>query len=193
MGDISLKVSNIIWNKADKKEYQYIDLSSVSRENNTILNTQIITQENAPSRARQIIKKDDVLFATTRPTLSRYCIINDEFNNEICSTGFCVFRAKKEEVLPKWIFYCVSTQMCLEFLENNQEGTSYPSISDRVFKSFQIPIPSLETQEKIVSILDKFHTLTSDLQSGIPAEIEARKKQYAYYRNKLLTFKKLEI
>ncbi len=59
----------------------------------------------------------------------------------------------------------------------------------KAFKQFQIPIPPLATQEKIVSILDKFHALTADLTSGIPAEIEARKKQYEYYRNKLLTFK----
>lgn len=189
LGEITLKVSNIIWSKADKKEYRYIDLSSVSRDIKQILTTTPITRENAPSRAKQIVFKNDVLFATTRPTLSRYCVVDDKFDNEICSTGFCVLRAKKENVLPKWIFYCISTQICLEFLENNQEGTSYPSISDRMFKTFQIPIPPLATQEKIVSILDKFHALTTDLTSGIPAELEARKKQYEYYRNKLLTFK----
>ncbi|WP_034321346.1 restriction endonuclease subunit S [Helicobacter trogontum] len=189
LDEITLKVSNIIWSKADKKEYRYIDLSSVSRDIKQILTTTPITRENAPSRAKQIVFKNDVLFATTRPTLSRYCVVDDKFDNEICSTGFCVLRAKKENVLPKWIFYCISTQICLEFLENNQEGTSYPSISDRMFKTFQIPIPPLATQEKIVSILDKFHALTTDLTSGIPAELEARKKQYEYYRNKLLTFK----
>lgn len=52
-----------------------------------------------------------------------------------------------------------------------------------------IPIPSLEEQEKIASILDRFETLTTDITAGLPAEIEARRKQYEYYRDKLLTFK----
>ena len=53
-----------------------------------------------------------------------------------------------------------------------------------------IPIPSLEEQEKIASILDRFDALTTDITAGLPAEIEARRKQYEYYRDKLLTFKK---
>ncbi|OOQ37956.1 restriction endonuclease subunit S [Helicobacter pylori] len=54
-----------------------------------------------------------------------------------------------------------------------------------------IPIPPLEIQQEIVKILDQFLALTTDLLAGIPAEIEARKKQYEYYREKLLTFKPL--
>ena len=53
-----------------------------------------------------------------------------------------------------------------------------------------IPIPSLEEQERIATILDKFYSLTTDITAGLPAEIEARRKQYEYYRDKLLTFKK---
>ena len=54
-----------------------------------------------------------------------------------------------------------------------------------------IPVPSLAEQEYIVSILDKFDALVNDISAGLPAEIEARRKQYEYYRNKLLTFKKI--
>ena len=53
-----------------------------------------------------------------------------------------------------------------------------------------IPLPSLEEQQRIVDILDRFETLTTDLQSGIPAEIAARRQQYEYYREQLLTFKR---
>ena len=56
----------------------------------------------------------------------------------------------------------------------------------------KIPVPSIQEQERIISILDKFDTLTNDLSQGLPAEIEKRKQQYEYYRDKLLTFKRKE-
>ena len=54
----------------------------------------------------------------------------------------------------------------------------------------RIPIPALDEQARIVHILDRFEALTTDIAHGLPAEIEARRKQYEYYRDKLLTFKK---
>ncbi len=66
-----------------------------------------------------------------------------------------------------------------------------PKINQENLKKITIPIPPLEIQQEIVKILDQFSTLTTDLQAGIPAEIKARKKQYEYYREKLLTFKPL--
>ncbi len=66
-----------------------------------------------------------------------------------------------------------------------------PRINQENLKKITIPIPPLEIQQEIVKILDQFSILTTDLLAGIPAEIEARKKQYQYYREKLLTFKLL--
>ena len=75
-------------------------------------------------------------------------------------------------------------------MEENQSGSAYPAISDVKVKEFQIPIPPLEEQERIVAILDKFDTLTNSITEGLPKEIELRKKQYEYYRDMLLTFPK---
>ena len=58
--------------------------------------------------------------------------------------------------------------------------------------SIEIPIPSLETQQKVVDILDRFDALTTSLTDGLPAEIEARRQQYEYYRDKLLNFPRKE-
>ncbi|EPH6190466.1 restriction endonuclease subunit S [Campylobacter upsaliensis] len=63
-----------------------------------------------------------------------------------------------------------------------------PKINQQNLKTIQIPLPPLAVQNEIVELLDKFDTLTNDLTSGIPAEIEARKKQYEYYRERLLSF-----
>lgn len=56
------------------------------------------------------------------------------------------------------------------------------------YSKIKIPFPSLETQQKIVKILDNFETLVNDIKQGLPKEIELRQKQYEYYRKKLLTF-----
>lgn len=70
-------------------------------------------------------------------------------------------------------------------------GGAQPNLSSEKLKNTMIPIPSLEEQERIVAILDRFDKLCNDISQGLPAEIEARKKQYEYYRDKLLTFKEL--
>lgn len=67
---------------------------------------------------------------------------------------------------------------------------SMPKLTQAQLKSILIPIPPLSEQQRIVSILDRFEALTTDLQKGLPAEIAARRKQYEYYREKLLTFKR---
>ena len=77
-------------------------------------------------------------------------------------------------------------------LNKYARGGGQPLITGKQLKDLVIPVPSLEIQEKIVNILDKFDKLTNDISEGLPAEIEARQKQYEYYRNKLLSFKELK-
>ena len=69
---------------------------------------------------------------------------------------------------------------------------SMPQISLDVTEKYKIPILTIEEQEMIVKILDKFEKLCNDISEGLPAEIDARKQQYEYYRDKLLTFKELK-
>jgi len=188
LGEVCNKVSTIKWKNNQDKEYKYIDLSSLNRNNNTIEDAMVITNDNAPSRAQQIVKKDDVLFGTTRPTLRRYCIIPNEYDNQICSTGYCVLRADTNIIIPQYLFFMLTTNSFYNYVEEKQSGASYPSISDTLIKKYIIPVPPLEEQERIVAILDKFDSLVNDISEGLPAELTARRQQYEYYRNKLLTF-----
>ena len=70
------------------------------------------------------------------------------------------------------------------------QGMGNPKLMSNQVENIDVPIPPLSEQQRIVDILDRFEALTTDLQSGLPAEIEARRKQYEYYREKLLTFKR---
>jgi len=186
--DVVLPTSNIKWKDTDRI-YRYIDLTSVSIETKKIAETTEITANNAPSRAQKLVEKNDVIFATTRPSQQRYCLIDNEYSGEVASTGYCVLRAKKDEVLPKWILYCIASNDFKIYVEENQSGSAYPAISDTKVKDFIIPIPPLKVQAEIVRILDTFTALTAELT----AELTDRKKQYNYYRDRLLSFEKGEV
>ena len=97
--------------------------------------------------------------------------------------GLKILLPKSNKYLPKYLYYA--------FLNANVESHGY-SRHWAYAKKISIPVPSLEVQEKIVSILDRFDTLVNDLKSGLPAEIALRRKQYEYYRDKLLTFEPSE-
>ena len=93
----------------------------------------------------------------------------------------------KEIVIPKYLYYYLS-KLNLEKL-NTAGGV--PSLTQTVLNKILIPLPSLEEQQRIVDILDRFDKLCNDISEGLPAEIEARQKQYEYFREKLLSFKKI--
>lgn len=94
-------------------------------------------------------------------------------------------------IIPNNTSY-LNTKYLYYVLQNQQYDvpkTGIPQLTSPMVKKVSIPIPPLEEQQRIVSILDRFDKLCNDLTEGLPAEIEARKKQYEYYRDKLLTFK----
>src|SRR3990167_198837 len=195
LSEITLRTNNIKW-RDTTDSYRYIDLTSVDIGTKKIIETSVVTSNNAPSRAQKLIEKDDVIFATTRPTQMRYCLIDEEYDGEVASTGYCVLRAKKEVILPKWILHLISSSEFKGYLEENQSGSAYPAISDAKLKEFKIPLPcpdnpqkSLEIQTEIVRILDTFSAMTAELT----AELSTRKKQYNYYRDQLLSFKDGEV
>ena len=194
LSEVTLPTSNIKWRDAGRI-YRYIDLTSVNIETKSITETSEIQASNAPSRAQKLVEKEDVIFATTRPAQQRYCLIGDAYSGEVASTGYCVLRAKRDEVLPKWILHWIASSDFKTYVEENQSGSAYPAISDAKVKDFKIPIPcpdnpkkSLEIQAEIVRILDSFTELTAKLTAELRAELTARKKQYNYYRDKLLGF-----
>ena len=72
-----------------------------------------------------------------------------------------------------------------------KKGAGVPHVRVKEFESYNVPIPPLAEQARIVAILDKFDALVNDLTSGLPAEIAARRQQHEHYRDRLLTFKEV--
>ena len=185
LGEVCLKTENVRWTAlSPETEFQYIDLASVSVLHRQIEDTQVITSETAPSRAQQIVRTDDVLFGATRPTLNRLCVVPPQYDGQICSTGFCILRANRTVLLPRFLFHCLQEPLFQRHVVSNQQGTIYPMISNKRVREFLIPLPPLTVQEQIVEILDKFTALIEALET----ERTLRTRQYAYYRNKLLRF-----
>ena len=95
------------------------------------------------------------------------------------------------EVMPKYYFHYMKAKF-LPYIQKTMFQGSVASIRRPMLNAFPVPVPSLDVQNRIADVLDNFEKICSDLNIGLPAEIEARQKQYEYYRNKLLTFKEIE-
>ena len=96
------------------------------------------------------------------------------------------------DVKSKYNLNYVYYQLVNANLHKLAKGGGQPLVTAGQIKQVEIPIPSSDKQAQIVGILDHFDTLCNDLSAGLPAEIEARQKQYEYYRDKLLSFKELQ-
>ncbi|GAA6998994.1 hypothetical protein ID0109_16250 [Helicobacter pylori] len=106
--------------------------------------------------------------------------------NEIWS-----YSSKTNQMLVKFLYYYLSNNQYYFQKLAQSSSVKLPQLCVSDTDEYEVPVPPLEIQQEIVKILDQFSILTTDLLAGIPAEIEARKKQYEYYREKLLSFKPL--
>ncbi|KNE03247.1 restriction endonuclease subunit S [Helicobacter pylori] len=111
-------------------------------------------------------------------------------NQKFWANDVCFSVIPKETLINRYLYYVLTNMQNYLYSISNRSAIPY-SISSNNIMQITIPIPPLEIQQEIVKILDQFSALTTDLLAGIPAEIKARKKQYEYYREKLLTFKPL--
>lgn len=100
-----------------------------------------------------------------------------------------VARVRAKSVNQIYLFHNIAHRFS-GYVDKKKTGGAIPHVSMKDIQNFSIPVPSLQEQERIATILDRFESLTTSLQSGLPAEIAARRQQYEHYRDKLLTFKR---
>lgn len=131
----------------------------------------------------------DLIIACTSENVEDVCKTVAWLGKEDIVTGghACVFSHHEN---PKYIAYLLQTENFFQQKKKYARGVKVIDIKVADLQKITLPIPSLEEQHRIVSILDRFESLTTSLQSGLPAEIVARRQQYEHYRDKLLTFKR---
>ncbi len=133
--------------------FEYVDVSSVSRESLKIESTTRCLGKEAPSRARKAVQAGDVIFATVRPTLRRIAIVPPELDNQICSTAFCVIRANPQFGDSGFLFFATARSDFVKQVSEGQRGVNYPAITDRQVLAGDIGLPPLPEQRAIAGVL----------------------------------------
>lgn len=129
---------------------------------------------------------NNTLFLSINGTIGNVAI----YRNERIALGKSVayFNIMTDKLNSKYLFYTLQSAKAQIYFKNSVTGGTIKNLGLKALREFQIQIPPLEEQERIVEILDRFDKLCNDLSEGLPAEIDARQKQYEYYRDKLLRF-----
>ncbi|WQZ31943.1 restriction endonuclease subunit S [Helicobacter pylori] len=158
------------------------------RENGRILKDSIQHITPKALKNKKLFPKNSIIISTTATIGEHALLIVDSLANQRFT-----FLSKKAncDIALNMKFFFYQCFLLGEWCKKNTNVSGFASVDMTAFKKYKFPIPPLEIQQEIVKILDQFSILTTDLLAGIPAEIEARKKQYEYYREKLLTFKPL--
>lgn len=142
-----------------------------------------ITEEGLESSSAKYIPANCIIVAMYGATVGRVGINKIPLTtNQACAN----IEVNEEIALYRYVFHCLSD--LYQYIKSLGKG-SQTNINVKVVRNIQIPIPPLSEQQRIVSILDKFDTLTASISEGLPKEIELRRKQYEYYRDRLLSFK----
>ncbi len=160
--------------------FYYVDISSVDNNTKQIIDFKEILGKDAPSRARQIICKDDVIVATTRPNLNAVAIVPPHLDNQICSTGFCVLRAKSD-LDTQYLFAFVQTKDFIESLSDLVKGALYPAVTDKQVREQMIPLPPLPTQQRLAARLNDQLATVERARLAAQAQLEEAKNLPAAY------------
>lgn len=190
--------TNVKWMKLG--EVSYIPKERTSSENISLYISVenmlkdkggIIKSNNKPKCGNTIkFNKEDILIGNIRPYLKKiwYADCNGGTNSDVV----LIRNNDPNVLLSRYMYYQLASDIFFNYNNSFAKGGKMPRGDKKKIMEYFFPIPPLETQQRIVSILDCFEQLCNNLTVGLPSEIEARQKQYEYYRDKLLTFKELK-
>lgn len=168
LGDLVEPVAT--WNPAlsvPDKIFDYIDLSAVDQETKLISGARQVSSHEAPSRARQIVAKGDVLVSTVRPNLNGVAQVPEQLDGATASTGFCVLRPRPDSLDGRYLFHWVRTPLFVVDMVNKATGASYPAVSDRIVCRSRLPLPPLPEQRRIAEKLDQAEALRAKRRAAL--------------------------
>lgn len=175
---------------------KYSDSGSYFFINGNNLNNGIITIDEKTKKVdeseyvkHKIAFTDNTILMSINGTIGKIAYYKNE--PVILGKSAAYFNVNSEKLNSKYLYYYLQSSDAHNFFTNRLTGSTILNLGLKALREFEIPIPPFQEQERIVDILDRFDTLCNDISTGLPAEIEARTKQYEYYRDKLLTFKEL--
>jgi type I restriction enzyme S subunit len=149
LDDISEKAETVNPIDSPNKEFLYLDITSIDNEQR-ITNPKRILGKNAPSRARQLVRTGDIIFSTVRTYLRNIAYVNEPYDGQIASTGFCVIRPYFP-INSKFIFFIIQTDDFVNPLTKLQRGTHYPAVRNSDVFAQMIPLAPISEQNRIVS------------------------------------------
>lgn len=148
-------------------EFYYIDIASIDRDEKRIVDASAIPRKDAPSRARQLVKANDVLVSTVRPNLNAVAIVPANLDGATASTGFTVLRPRVDRIDPGYLFHWVKTPQFVDQMVKQATGASYPAVSDKIVRNAELPLPAIAEQRRIAAILDKADALRAKRREAI--------------------------
>ena len=154
--------------------FRYLDVKAIDNSNNRIGVVPEVPSRNAPSRARRLVKKDDVLFCLVRPYLRNIALVPPAFDGEVASTAFCVLRATGA-ITSRFLFYQVLQDSFVDSVPTY--GNSPPAAREDEFLKLCIDLPPVSDQDRIVA---RIESLFATLDDGLDAlkRAEANLERY---------------
>ena len=143
--------------------------------------------EYVPNEGRLIgFDTDDILIGNIRPYLKKIWMadICGGTNGDVLAIAV----TDKNRVFPRYLYHVLASEDFFVYDNQHTKGAKMPRGDKQAVMQYRFCLPNIDEQKRIAELLDRFDTLCNDLSIGLPAEIEARKKQYEYYRDKLLEF-----
>lgn len=181
LGEVLVKTETVDPTKNPDTEFAYLDVSSVNKETKEIESATVLLGKDAPSRARKLVRANDVIFATVRPTHSRVALIPLEYDKQVCSTGYFVLRGK-EFICNKFLFYFLLTDEFNKTMEKLQKGANYPAVTDTEIKNINLTFPkSLPEQQRIVAILDECFAAIAKAKANAEQNLRNAKELFESY------------
>ena len=166
------------WNQKDYfiHKFPYIEIGGINIKTGEINNISEIEISKAPRRAKMVIRKNDILISTTAPSKGAICLIDKSFDGFIASTGFAVIRKIQTGLCRKYLFYALRWNSTLKQFEQRSSGGLYPHITKKSLGEVLIPLPSKETQNRIVALMDRAYALKKEKEREA-VQVVAKAKQ----------------